>query len=220
MGLDSVELAMAFEESFGVTLSDAEAVKCERPADVIELVLGKLRISEEAGCVSQRGFYVLRRALTETLGIERRAVTLDLDIRSLLSEMSNPAVWKGLKIATKARSWPPLVRPRWLVVSLWLLTGVVLIALFRVTDPEFAWAGALLIGCAGMMFTRRFENRIPRAYSRVRDLVPFVVTSSEISWSRAEVATLVKKLVMDQLGVGEEQYREDAYFIQDFGMDR
>ncbi len=138
MGLDSVELAMAFEESFGVTISDAEAATCETPTDVIELVLGKLRVSEDAGCVSQRGFYALRRALTETLGIKRGSVTLDFDIRSLISERSDRAIWESLKAATNARSWPSLVRSRWLVVSLWLLTGVVLIGLLMVTDPEFA----------------------------------------------------------------------------------
>jgi len=220
MGLDGVELVMKVEESFGVTISDEEAVKCETPADIIAMVLGKLQPIEETGCVSQRGFYLLRRALTATLGIERRLVTLDLDIQSLVSGKSDREVWEGLKVDTKARSWPSLVRPRWLVVSLWLLTGVVLIGLYRVTEPEIAWAGALLAGCAGMIFTRRFENRIPRHYSRVRDLVPFVVTSAEISWSPDDVAWQVKQLVMDQLGVSEEQYREDANFFADFGMDR
>lgn len=219
MGLDSVELAMAFEESFGVTISDAEAVKCETPADVIALVSGKLQTIKDVGCVSRRGFYVLRRALTETLGIERRSVTLDFDIRSLVSEKSDRAVWESLKVATKARSWPPLMRPRWLVVSLWLLTGVVLFVLFRVTDPAIAWAGALLAGCAGTLFTRRFENQIPRAYYKVRDLVPYAVTSAEISWSPGDVAWQVKQIVMDQLGVSEEVYREDAHFVHDFGMD-
>jgi acyl carrier protein len=219
MGLDSVELAMAFEETFGVTISDAEAVKCGTPADVIALVLGKIQTSGTKGCLSQRGFYVLRRALTEALGIDRRAVTLDTGVRSLCSGKSDPELWESLKSATKARSWPSLVRPRWLVGCLWLLTGVVLFGLYRVTAPEFASVGASLAGGAGMLLTRRFENRIPRAYSRVRDLVPFAVTSSEISWSPDDVARQVKQIVMDQLGVSEEIYREDAHLVHDFGMD-
>jgi acyl carrier protein len=219
MGLDSVDLVMAVEETFDVAISDAEAVRCETPADVIAVVLGKLRAIGEVGCVSQRGFYVLRRALTETLGIERRSVTLDLEIRSLRCGTSDRAVWEELKVATKARSWPSLVRPRWLVLSLWMLTGFVLLGLFRVTDPEFAWAGAALVGVAGMLFTSRFANRIPRTHSTVRDLVPFTVTSMEISWSPNDVAWQVKKLVMEQLGVSEKDYREDAHFIHDFGMD-
>jgi hypothetical protein len=87
-----------------------------------------------------------------------------------------------------------------------------------VTAPEFAWAGALLAGCAGMLLTRRFKNRISPAYSRVRDLVPFAITSSEITWSPDDVARQVKQIVMDELGVSEEVYREDAHFVHDFGM--
>jgi len=219
MGLDSVELVMAFEETFGVAISDAEAVMCETPADVIALVVGKIQTSGTEGCLSQRGFYVLRRALTKTLGIDRSAVSLDTGIRSLCSGRSDPELWELLKLATKARRWPPLVRPRRLVWCLWLLTGAVLLGLFQVTVPVFAWTGASLAGCAGMLLTRRFENRIPAAYSRVRDLVPFAITSSEITWSPDDVARQVKEIVMDQLGVSEEMYREDAHFIHDFGMD-
>lgn len=218
MGLDSVELAIAFEETFGVTISDAEAVKCETPADVIALVLGKIQTSGTNGCLSQRGFYVLRRALTEKLGIDRRAVTLDTEVRSLFSGISDPELWESLKSATKARSWPSLVRPRWLVGCLWLLTGAVLLGLFQMTAPVIAWAGAILAGGVGILMTSRFENRIPPAYSRLRDLVPFAITSSEISWSPDDVARQVKEIVMDQLGVSEEVYREDAHFVHDFGM--
>lgn len=219
MGLDSVELVMAFEETFGVTISDAEAVKCETPADVIAVVLGKIQTSGMNGCLSQRGFYVLRRALTEKLGIDRRAVTLDTGVRSLFPGKSDPELWESLKSATKARSWPALVRPRWLVGCLWLLTGAVLIGLFQMTSPEVALAGALISGIAGVLLTSRFENQIPAAYSGVRDLVPFAITSSEVSWSPEDVARQVKQIVMNQLGVSEEMYREDAHFVHDFGMD-
>jgi hypothetical protein len=37
-------------------------------------------------------------------------------------------------------------------------------------------------------------------------------------WSPDEVAWQVKQIVMDQLGVSEEMYREDAHFVHDFGM--
>jgi acyl carrier protein len=218
MGLESVELVMAFEETFGVTISDAEAVTCETPADVIALVLGKIQTSGTEGCLSQRGFYVLRRALTKTLAIDRRAVTLDTEVRSLFSGISDPELWDSLKSAIKARSWPSLARPGWLVGCLWLLTGAVLIGLSQVTPPEVALAGALVGGIAGVLLTRRFGNRIPPAYSRIRDLVPFAITSSEISWSPDDVARQVKQIVMDQLGVSEEVYREDAHFVHDFGM--
>lgn len=41
MGLDSVELVMAYEEAFKIEISDAEAEKILTPADVIALVVQK-----------------------------------------------------------------------------------------------------------------------------------------------------------------------------------
>jgi acyl carrier protein len=41
MGLDSVELVMAFEESFGIEIADAEAEKLITPRDVCALVMAK-----------------------------------------------------------------------------------------------------------------------------------------------------------------------------------
>ena len=43
MGLDLVELVMAVEERFGITLTDAEAEKAETPAKLIDLVVSKVQ---------------------------------------------------------------------------------------------------------------------------------------------------------------------------------
>ena len=61
MGLDGVELVMAIEEGFGVTIADAEAEGCVTPAAMIDLVFHKLRASDERVCVSQRAFHLVRR---------------------------------------------------------------------------------------------------------------------------------------------------------------
>jgi hypothetical protein len=83
-----------------------------------------------------------------------------------------------------------------------------------------AAACALLIAFVGTRITRPFRSRIPAQYSPLRKLVPFAVTSDAIAWTRDQVASLVKKLVIAQLGLREGQYREDAHFVQDFGMDQ
>ena len=219
MGLDSVELVMAFEEGFGVSISDAEAVTCRTPGDVIDLVCGKLQTSDDTVCVSQRGFHVLRRALIETLGISRGDVDLDFDIRSFASGKSDREIWEGLKTATQARSWPPLVRPSWLVGILWIVPVLVFLVLLSAAHWAIAGSCAVVSVLAASRFTSQFCSRIPAWCSKVRDLVPFAVTSNAVVWTRAQVAALVKEVVIEQLGVSEGQYREDADFISDFGMD-
>jgi acyl carrier protein len=220
MGLDGIELVMALEERFGVTITDAEAEACFTPAAVIELIFGKLRASDERVCVSQRAFYLLRKGLTRALGVSRRSVALSSDIRSFTAGRSDREVWDDLKTAVQARSWPALARPLWLVVSLWLLSLGAFCAFFAV----FPWYVAAF--CTGFLaffadwITRPLRSRIPARFSRIRELVPFAVTSDVIAWTRDQVASLVKKLVIEQLGLREGQYREDAHFIKDLGLDQ
>jgi hypothetical protein len=69
MGLDGVELLLSIEETFGIAITDPEAEACATPGAVIDLVLGKLRTTDEQVCVSQRAFYLLRKGLSRTLGV-------------------------------------------------------------------------------------------------------------------------------------------------------
>jgi hypothetical protein len=177
MGLDGVELVMSIEESFGITIADAEAEACVTPAAVIDLVFGKLRTSDERVCVSQRAFYLLRKGLTRTLGISRRKVDLAADIRSFTAGRSEREVWDDLKTAVQARSWPALARPRWLTAGMWVLS----LGTFCGLIAQFHWAIAaactVLVAHVAARLTRPFRSRIPGRYSRLRELVPFAVTS-------------------------------------------
>ncbi len=219
MGLDGLELVMTFEEGFGVTISDAEAEVCLTPRAVIDLIHGKLRASDERVCVSQRAFYLLRKGLKQTLGVSRRSVTLGADVRSFAKGRSEREVWDDLKSSTQARSWPALARPGWMVGALWLVSVGTFCGLNAVVGWILAAVCAALVAVAATRCTQRFRSRIPARYSQVRKLVPFAVTSDAIAWTRDQVASLVAKLVIEQLGLREGQYREDAHFVKDLGLD-
>jgi acyl carrier protein len=218
MGLDGVELVMAFEEGFGVTITDKEAEECFTSAAVIELIVGKLRASDERMCVSQRAFYLLRKGLTRSLGVSRRSVTLNSDIRTFAAGRSERKVWDDLRRAVQARSWPALARALWLIASLWLLYLVTLCGLFSVLPWYAATSCTGFLAFITIRLTRPLRSRIPSRFLRIRELVPFAVTSEIIAWTRDQVASLVRKLVIEQLGLRDGQYREDAHFIKDLGM--
>jgi acyl carrier protein len=220
MGLDGVELVMAMEEGFGVTITDAEAQVCDTPAMVIDLIFGKLQASDERVCVSQRAFYLLRKGLTQTLGVRRRIVVLNSDVRSFTAGRSERQVWDDLKAAVQARSWPALARPIWLVAILWFLAIGMFFSLLTAFHWVVAGNGALVVAFVATWSTRPFRSCIPARFSHLRSLVPFAVTSDAIAWTRDQVASLVKKLVIEQLGLREGQYREDAHFVKDLGMDQ
>lgn len=74
MGLDGVELIMAWEEAFGVEFSDEDASRIVTPRDAIELIASRVTVTEDAPCLEQRAFYVLRAALRELSSAERRRI--------------------------------------------------------------------------------------------------------------------------------------------------
>lgn len=80
--------------------------------------------------------------------------------------------------------------------------------------------GTLLCGYLLEKITRPFKNRIPLYAGSLKDLVPFAQTSEDMIWSnrRNEVANIVKKLIIKQLGLDESDYFEDARFVEDLGM--
>ena len=227
MGLDGVELVMALEESFGVELKDEEVVKTVTPRMVGDLIFAKLSTTDEKTCQTQRAFYVLRRGMMTPLGLQRTQVNLDAPIRSLMPRHKERELWPQLGVAVAARKWPRLARPRWLSRSI-TLGGLALWVALPYLSIRYSFGlpvgiiGGLFAGglfaIFALRFTRPCELYIPTRFKTVRDLIPPVLTSEHIKWTREQVSKLVKKIVMEQLGVPESKYTEDSNFVHDLGM--
>jgi acyl carrier protein len=229
MGLDSVELVMTLEETFGVELKDQEVVQCVTPLLVTDLVFSKVQATDRKVCQSQRAFYVLRRALVRRFNLPRSRITLDMSFRDLLLPVDEARVWADLKSDVRARYWPQLARPLWMTWSLSVLAIVVFVAvtLIFIYGVPVGVANAFMLGIValiaagvvGMRRTLQFRTRIPSRYQRIRDLIPLVITSDDVVWTREQVSSLVKRIVVEQLGIPDAMYREDAHLVKDLGMD-
>ncbi len=88
MGLDGVELIMAYEEAFGVQFTNEDAIRIRTPRDVIDLIVSKVPLTTESACLEQRAFYQVRATLLELGPIERRRVRLDTPIGHVFPLMS------------------------------------------------------------------------------------------------------------------------------------
>ncbi|GAA5495946.1 acyl carrier protein [Rubritalea halochordaticola] len=71
MGLDGVELIMAVEEEFGVSLDDAEVASLRTPRDLIAAVWKKLEAchDREGEWTQVRVRQVIRQIIREQLGV-------------------------------------------------------------------------------------------------------------------------------------------------------
>lgn len=229
MGLDSVELVMSVEEAFGIELRDEEVTGTDTPRMVIDLIFSKLKTAEEGICRSQRAFYVIRRTLLGRLDLDRKAIRPDAELRNLIPGSDEKQTWEEIRVALGARSWPRLVRPAWMsrflfIVGLVIFAGAVLASASLSVGVAPSIGGGILVcglfGIAAAILTRPFCVCIPAHLKSIRDVIPDAITSDRMAgWTREEVAVVVKRLTMEQLGVDAASYTEDSRFVEDFNMD-
>lgn len=223
MGLEAVEIVIAVEERFGIEISNAEAMACTTPGQLVDVVMRKLPQGAEGSCASRRGFHLLRSALVEVAGVPRTTIRPDSALALPRDPREHAAFWSRLHETVGARSWPDLVRPRWMVLAIWAAT---LLAVFAAAVPlwgtEMATpamlAGATVAGWLLVRITRRYRRRIPRAFATVRALVPFAETAPSVRWTRQEASREVREIVVGILGLKEDRYDEGADFVEELGI--
>jgi acyl carrier protein len=107
VGLDTVELVMAFEEVFGLEIPNAAAARMRTVRDVIDYVAARKPSVPATACSTQQTFYVIRRALGPVAGRHRR-LTPDTRLGELSDREGWPRIWE--RVRTKGGSaWPASV---------------------------------------------------------------------------------------------------------------
>ena len=124
MGLDSVELVLELEEAFGVELmDDPRIIDALTPRMIIDIILSKLRFTNENICQRQKAFYIIRRSFLNIFNLERKTITPNMRFRNFIDRSQEKETWQKLKLAVAARNWPELSRPLWMS-GLLFITGI------------------------------------------------------------------------------------------------
>lgn len=113
MGMDGVELVMEVEETFAVTISDAEAASARTPAILIELILNRIAEPSKRPCHSLVAFNRLRSVLVHQLGVDRRSVRLDTKILGIAPAKGTAQFWRQLVTIVPIKDLPRLRPKQW-----------------------------------------------------------------------------------------------------------
>lgn len=109
MGLDGVELVLAVEETFGITIPDSVAFEMTTPAMMISFVQQAVSARpDRKACISQRAFHRVRASLMKATGVGRRDVTLKTPIRRLFSGPQRTEHWRDFKCYAGLLALPQL----------------------------------------------------------------------------------------------------------------
>ena len=120
MGLDSVELVIRIEDTFGIQIPDRVATQLTTPKKVTAFILSQVQETDEPlPCLSQKAFYLLRREFTQQLSLPRRQFATDTTLKEILPEDGRDEVWKNIGSSFRVKRWPALSRTGWL----WFMTA-------------------------------------------------------------------------------------------------
>jgi hypothetical protein len=112
MGLDTVELVMAFEEAFGIDIPNATAERLETPRHVVDYLCTVVPVAPSGPCATQQTFFRLRRALR--LAVEGAPhLRTRTRIRDLTTRQEWPAAWQRARAAAGEPEWPDVPWGRW-----------------------------------------------------------------------------------------------------------
>lgn len=221
MGLDSVELVLAVEEEFGITIDDADATRLATPRAVADYVASRLGAPniDHGRCLSQAAFYRIRSVLVRQFGAMRQDVRLASPIEHFLKDKKRQ--WRELASSVEATQLPQLQCKKSIYYPLTLglpLVGVALM-LYGNFSPGMVLAVFLLLWFATNIAAHRMADLLPSNVQTIGDLVPYVQLPKRDGWSPDYVLQRVIQITAVQLGIPLEKIHPDHHFVKDLGLD-
>src|SRR5262245_18808751 len=114
MGLDAVMIVIEVEQTFGIKISDAEAVGLRTPRLLSNFVVDRVQAMADEFCSTQQIFYQLRRGFRAVLPSLAGDVRLATRLDNLVQREHWPATWTAVRSVAGAPEWPMNVEwPSW-----------------------------------------------------------------------------------------------------------
>jgi len=231
MSLDTVELVMEIEESFGIRIEDSEAERIQTVGQAYECILSKLqKRAERLGggvhhCATSSAFYRIRRTMMDTWATARSSIRPATALDSLVPEQDRGLAWARFDSSLDLRL-PPLRRPDWLAQS--CVGFAILVAVLAALPLSLFHVGIAIVSipCTVAFLlvtlrtaTTRFATELP--FATVADLVEAIVPRNfeALNGSRDPEAVwlALQRIVSEQLGVPLADVTKDASFVYDLG---
>jgi hypothetical protein len=234
MGLDAVELVMAVEEKFGITITDEEATNALTVGDLKRLVHAKLKVTDADGCLTQRAFHLLRKNAILQFGVDRHKFHPETALDTVVPLSSRRESWASFQTALGVEELAELVRPYRVNLTITLLVLCTLLvpvwygALHSEHFGFWMLIGAILASSTGYwaaQMTKPMKTSFRTGHDKVRDLArllvaryPQVVGKPRTgNWSEEEISCLLREIIIEQLGVTE--FDDNSRFVQDLHID-
>lgn len=245
MGLDGVELIMAFEEEFDIKISDEEASKLFTPRKAAELIAKKLNIPivNYEKYLFHKKFNVFRRFLMHEFGIERQKIKPNVLMADLLQN-NLPKKWTKISNFVSGGKIAPLellATTNHKINHCYTIFILIIIAVFLypynnpIHIPFFALTTAMIFTLLGLIFflfnnqiKKSFATEIPEHLNTVGKLTAYIsiskneyhnpINNNELNFNI--ILQRVISITHAQLLIPIDKIKPDSHFIDDLDMDR
>ncbi len=214
MGLDILELTMAYEEEFGIIMDEP----CATPGLVADYLYTRVRRSNKDSCLSQQGFYKIRKELVDQFGLKRREIRPNTKIRNLLGDEIKKN-WQSLHKAVGTKYFPPLERSRsFFMATVFGVPAIVVLPLYIIDLPLqiiglFFFLGVVLSN----YITHKMGDQIPGKLTCISDFIPYITCSKSKVWSYGEILEKVIDITSEELGIERQLITRDSNFVDELG---
>ena len=106
MGLEAVEIVLAAEETFGISIPDEAATEMLTPGDLIDFIVSHVSTVPTEGCVTQQMFYRLRRGFRLQVPALIQTFDPDTELTSVVHKGQWPRVWTAVRDSVGESGWP------------------------------------------------------------------------------------------------------------------
>ena len=231
MGLELVEILMEVEETFGIIISDDDAPQIRTVGQLHEYILEYRRKEMQQGCPTGRVFRDIRRVLTTTTSVPRRAIRPSTELTTILPLRGRRRVWNRLQqdVPGRRRALRLPFRLGPIMAGLCVSTGVVGTAIIM---PHVGIVNAIVLGVTATLttlllivfITRPFAVAFPDGVVTVGDLAtatlpPGYEEAVKQQMTDQEVWEKLQKIVADILSVKVDAITASSRFVEDLGAD-
>ncbi|MEM8641418.1 MAG: hypothetical protein AAGG51_21760 [Cyanobacteria bacterium P01_G01_bin.54] len=110
MGLDAVELILAWEETFAIQIAAQDAEQLHTPAQAIAYIAQTLNVSRSTTgvCPTLRAFNRVRQSIRRIVDIPRNQVQLSTQLRELFPKTERRQRWQQLETEMGTPRFPRL----------------------------------------------------------------------------------------------------------------
>lgn len=223
MGLYFVELIVEIEKKFKISINESEVYHADTVGKLSNVIYQRLRKDAQDPCPSQKGFYILRHHLISEYKLSRSEIKLDTRLDDIIPKKRRRKMWKSLikAITNDAKNidlelnlclnlifiyfCPLLVLFFMLYFLPWEAFGLAIIVAFMAARI-FAWLLTPL------------RNKFSNNCSTVKDLIPYITTSSTKVWGKDEVYEEIKNLIVKMFTIKPSLITPNSHIIDDLGL--